>query len=187
MNKEVEEMWEARFRGEVIKMAVLKEFPDYVIYECGLIYDYKWVFEDPYDLSKCIKLIKVSPRKKGYPSVNLRTKDSLRKKEYVHRIMAMAFVSNPDNKPQINHKNGDTNDYRVENLEWVTSKENVRHSIVTGLRKKGIVLNADDVVEIKKRLAQGESVSSINLSFPVNNRRIYDIANGRTWAHIALS
>jgi hypothetical protein len=56
-----------------------------------------------------------------------------RKGEFVHRLLAKAFIPNPDNKPCVNHINGDKTDNSLSNLEWNTHKQNTRHAINTGL------------------------------------------------------
>lgn len=68
----------------------------------------------------------------GYRHVHLRGKEEGSKNYYVHRLVAEAFIPNPENKPQINHKNGIRYDNRIENLEWTTAKENTKQKLPVG-------------------------------------------------------
>lgn len=63
---------------------------------------------------------------KGYKTVLIRDNGKERT-VFVHRLVAMAYVPNPDNKPQVNHIDGDKTNNRPDNLEWVTLAENMRH------------------------------------------------------------
>ena len=67
---------------------------------------------------------------KGYCQVYL---SNIRKMEYVHRLVAKAFIPNPMNKRCVNHKDGNTKNNCVKNLEWVTHKENTQHAFATKL------------------------------------------------------
>lgn len=81
------------------------------------------------------RLLVLTPDKDGYLRVCL-SKDGLHYLKSVHRLVAEAFIPNPDNLPVINHKNEDKQDNRVENLEWCTVKYNTNYG--NGMRKMAI-------------------------------------------------
>lgn len=71
-------------------------------------------------------------RRSGYTSVGL-CKDGVHSVIRLHRVVAQAFLDNPDNLPQINHKDGNKTNNAVSNLEWCTASYNQLHAYKTGL------------------------------------------------------
>lgn len=72
------------------------------------------------------RILSQSRHPKGYLTVSL-TKDGKSKNRFVHRLVAMAFIQNPNHLPQVNHINEDKTDNRICNLEWVSCSDNVNH------------------------------------------------------------
>ena len=121
---------------------------EYTININGDVYSYKG-----YKTDKPRKLIPVK-MDNGYYKVNLMI-NGKEKLYSIHRLVASAFIPNPENKPEVNHKNGDKSANLIYNLEWSTSKENIDHAIMTGLKtfKKGqdhpmAKINTDVVIQI---------------------------------------
>lgn len=80
------------------------------------------------------------------------------KREYAHRYVAKAFISNPDNLPQVNHKDGCHTNNHVSNLEWVSAKQNGEHASRIGLinrtsekRKQQVKINRQKAIEAIKK------------------------------------
>ena len=92
---------------------------------------------------------------KGYMTVHL-SKDGVQKRVSVHRIVAMAFVENPDGKEQVNHIDGNKLNNRAENLEWVTNNENMQHAIKNGLVNYAPMLRAAHSKEARAKIARSQ-------------------------------
>jgi len=81
---------------------------------------------------------KVKPFEDRYQNVGL-NKNRVQKRFNVHRLVAIMFIPNPKNKPQVNHIDGNKLNNNVNNLEWCTSSENIQHSWDNGLSKPAII------------------------------------------------
>lgn len=124
--------------------------------------------------------------RKGYSVVTL-YKDNKPKNIRVHRLVALAFIDNPNNKPEVNHKNGVKTDNRVENLEWTTTRENSTHrTIVLG---KGNIKPVR-CVETGLIYPSGLSAAKLcNTSSGAISKSCYDVerkatAGGYHWEHL---
>jgi hypothetical protein len=122
-----------------------------------------------------------SPRE--YKAVSLR-KNKKRKSFLIHRLVAAAFIKNPENKPFVNHIDGNSLNNSALNLEWVTNKENIDHAIKTGLIKRRF---ADgEIVELLK-ISKFNSISKIAKAYKISYATLWDILSGRRYAEVAGS
>lgn len=88
-----------------------------------------------------------------------------------HRIVASAFIPNPENKPFVNHKNGLKHDNRIENLEWVTHKENMRHANDTGLMNRKHTSIPNNLTELKFNKDELCMVLPTGKKYPIKKQR----------------
>lgn len=141
---------------------------------------------------KCFRkgqILKQSNNGRGYLFVGL----GRGRKEYVHRIVAMTFLPNPDNLPEVNHKDFNTANNHYSNLEWVNRSDNRKHSYkhgrcalpknTCGERNGNARLSESDVIEIRA-LKGKEEVKKLAERFGVTKYHIYNLQRGIKWKYL---
>lgn len=127
------------------------------------------------------KVVKPQKNGKGYLRVAIG-----KKLMFIHRMVAEKYVPNPDNMPQVNHKDGNKENNCVDNLEWVSNQQNRNHAVNTGLQIHGercpwAKLTEEQVDFIRKHT----ELSSIELAkvFNVTDSNIRILRRGESWKH----
>jgi DNA-binding transcriptional regulator YiaG len=123
----------------------------------------------------------------GYQYVSL-SNNGKSQKQMIHRLLAIHFIENPDQKKCVNHKNGIRSDFSLENLEWCNQSENELHAYKLGLKNtKGekhnqAKLNNECIGIIRK---SNISQSELAVMFGVTQTTISGIKTGKSWSHVA--
>lgn len=131
-------------------------------------------------------ILKHSKKRRGYLQVTLHNTEGRKRYIGVHQLVALAFIPNPDNKPTVNHKDGNKGNNYLSNLEWATHKEQTAHADINGLRNirgehsKKSKLNSETILLIR---AATNSAGLAEL-YGVNKSTIYKIRKRETWKHL---
>ena len=138
-------------------------------------------------------IVKGSKDTKGYLQLDARV-DGKRIVKLIHRLVAEAFIDNPNKYEQVNHKDGNKLNNDVSNLEWVTATENIRHACRTGLHKPNYgvehgnhKLTNDAVRYIRANYKLGDKefgAKALAKKFNVTTTPILLVAKGKSWKHI---
>ena len=120
---------------------------------------------------------------KGYLRVSIG-----KKLMFVHRLVAEKYIPNLNNLPQVNHKDGNKLNNSVDNLEWVSNKQNREHALENGLHLCGeqcswSKLKEKNVIYILEHYPE-ISIKELALKFNVNRNTISDIVHHRSWKQL---
>ena len=136
--------------------------------------------------------IKQYKNESGYLIVNVKDpEDGVQRRRRVHRLVAETYIPNPEEKPEVNHKDGDKTNNQVGNLEWATSKENKDHGWAKGLyTAKGeihvdSILTDEQVHEICRLMEEGARNKDLSEAYGVHKDTISRIRIGDNWKHIS--
>lgn len=132
-------------------------------------------------------------RKQPYLIVNLR-RDGKSLFAYVHRLVAAAFIPNPSRLREVNHKDTDKLNCRVDNLEWRSSSGNKKHAVENGVKynprpRRGVELafskmNPQRVRRARQLCLDGGKQRDVAKRFNISQSSLSDILSRKTWAHV---
>ena len=113
------------------------------------------------------------PYKVGHTHDGYQRVKASRQPQLVHRMVADTWIPNPNHYKEVNHINGDKDDNRADNLEWVTHKQNIRHAIRIGLRKGTPIriVETGEIFESVSECARRLGVSQANISHCLAGRK----------------
>lgn len=140
------------------------------------------------------KILALGKKKNGYYIANIRIHKSKQKNFYIHRLVAVAFIENPDpeNFKEVNHIDGDKSNNCDENLEWVSSSYNQKHAFKIGLKKPmsgeknpNSEHSDDEIRKICEMIESGMTNKEIHKKTGVKKSVINSIRNRRRWVHIS--
>lgn len=137
---------------------------------------------------KRVKYLKQQLSTKGYKRISV-TIDQTKYTIFVHRMVATAFIPNPYNKPEVNHIDGDKTNNHVTNLEWATTKENIRHA--NTILGKGVgethsqaTLTELQVREVCSYIEQGYRTVDVHKMTGIGLEKIKSIKKKSVWKHV---
>jgi len=162
----------------------IPDFENYKISECGSVLIRK-PYKDVRGRYFKQRQVLFQKMKTGYLKTAL-IKNNKTITKLVHRLVAETFIPNPDNKPQVNHKDHDKLNCHKNNLEWSTDKENKEHAVLNNLTAKGerngkVKTNLETVIKIKNDLKKGLLSKDISEKHKVSIHIVSDIKNKRSW------
>jgi hypothetical protein len=125
----------------------------------------------------------------GYYFAHLTKNNGKSVTQYIHRLVALFFIPNPLNKPEVNHLDGNKQNNNLENLEWATTKENINHSYLIGSSKVGedrhlAKFKNEEVRQIKLKSEAGMKIKDIAKELNLQYKTVYAVVKKRSYKTI---
>ncbi|AUR92124.1 HNH nuclease [Vibrio phage 1.170.O._10N.261.52.C3] len=137
---------------------------------------------------KRVQYLKQQLTKKGYKRVSV-TIDKTKYTLFIHRMVATVFIPNPENKPEVNHIDGDKTNNHVSNLEWMTTKENINHANTVlgkgvGETHSQATLTEIQVREVCEYIEQGYRTVDVQRITGIGLEKIKSIKKKAVWKNV---